>query len=976
MTELDEGTQSEKRPETEVDAVRRHICQVLGFDYGFLDSVRGHEIKTLQIFSAADDGAEAHQFVGTLVDEHKQPVVAANTHVAQKVKQTQRAWVGKIFTTANSTIGGSTEPAQLESFPYAIIPVVENPGSPLAQVRGLIRVISFDGDREISLKDLQTLRLMAEHLFNQLPFSNEVQAAEAEKAVDPFDQDCVLVVHSKRPIRRRYTRILGSQYQVLEADNGDKTLELLPQTKVDLILLDSEITGTTGYAFCKVLKESQWKDIPIILVTLDTNPASRVEGLNVGADDCLSESCFDSELLARVKSSLKHRKAERELSVQLQLLEDYAQRLEKAHEDLSKDKNLEVQRSNAFNKALRDTEVLRNQEVLLHRISNIIRSSFNINENLHEMLVSLAGWRNLQCCFTVMPKDDEPEDSIRAESAQTGYSVKENDLDLSILNTYIEQFQNEQVILSNDFQNERRLESIRFLLGDYHPLSFFCLPITYENKLLGVLGGFKVEQMAQWNKDNEAFLKSVADQIATGVTNARLYARVQRQATTDGLTGLYNHRTGQEKLSEQLRLAERYQRNLSVVMIDVDHFKSINDNYGHPAGDTVLKAVSRLVRSEIRDVDFPVRYGGEEILLILPEVNPEGAVIVAERIRKNLEAEVMRHEGIEIKVTASFGVSSFPEDAKMQQSLLDLADKSLYLSKRLGRNQVHSASDLMFEDMTVSKDAEVAKGIIIPPPKLSQFIPTAISEAAEMQEELVPEVVEMVKALATALYSKSDYNKVHHLETARLSELLAKVMGLNQQQIEQIRVAGLLHDVGTLSIPSDLINKVGFLTAQERYVMNQHPVLGAQLLRPIRALRDICEILENHHERWDGTGFPKGLKGEEIPLPARIVAIVDSYHALISDRPYRKAMSHEEAIQVLKEGAGYQWDPFLTDIFIAVLRSLKDYSDPSQMAVSLQAQAHLAQQSQNQQPQQNMRPGLPPPANPGGGQREPDAGLH
>ena len=142
--------------------MRRHICQVLGFDYGFLDSVRGHEIKTLQIFSAADDAQEAHQFVGTLVDEHKQPVVAANTHVAQKVKQTQRSWVGKIFTTAKSTMDGSEGPAPLESFPYAIIPVVENPGSPLAQVRGLIRVISFDGDREITLKDLQTLRLMAE----------------------------------------------------------------------------------------------------------------------------------------------------------------------------------------------------------------------------------------------------------------------------------------------------------------------------------------------------------------------------------------------------------------------------------------------------------------------------------------------------------------------------------------------------------------------------------------------------------------------------------------------------------------------------------------------------------------------------------------------------------------------------------------------------------------------------------------------
>ncbi len=925
MTGTERITQEQKRPDPEVDAVRRHICQILGFDYGFIDNVRGHEIKTMTAFSAAEDAQDADQFVATLIDEHRQPVTAANTHVAQKVKQTQRPWLGKLFTMGGATPGAAEDDQTPENYPYAIIPVVEAAGGPLAQVRGLIRVISFDASREITANDLQTLRLMGEHLFNQLPSASEPAQNEADKPADQFDRDCVLVVHSKRPIRRRYTRILGNHYQVLEADNGDKALDILPAVKVDLILLDSEITGTSGYAFCKVLKESEWKDIPVILVTLDTNPAARVEGLNVGADDCLSESCFDSELLARVKSSLRHRKTERELAVQLQLLEDYAQRLEKAHEDLSKDKQLQMQRSAALEKAHRDTEVLRNQEALLHRISNIIRSSFDITANLKEMLESFAGWRYLECCFTVLPFDDEPEDAIRAEAVKSDeYSILKDDLDLKIFEIYKEHFPHEQIILSNDFENDRRLIPFRQVLLDFQPLSFFCLPITYENKLLGLLGGFKVNELAQWNKDNEAFLNHVADQVATGVINARLYTRVQRQATTDGLTGLFNHRTGQEKLSEQLRLAERYQRNLSVVMLDVDHFKSINDTYGHPAGDSVLKAVAKLVRSEIRDVDFPVRYGGEEFLLVLPEINQEGAITVAERIRKNLSQQIVRHDSIDIRVTASFGVSSFPDDAKMQQSLLDLADKSLYMSKRMGRNQVHSASDLMFEDIAAPKDAEIAKGLIIPPPKLSEFVTTEISEAAEQTEELVPEVVEMVKALATALYSKSDYNKIHHLETARLSELLAKVMGMNQQQIEQIRVAGLLHDVGTLSIPADLINKTGVLDEREREILNQHAVLGAQLLRPIRALKDICDILEHHHERWDGTGYPKGLKGDQIPLSARILSIVDSYHALISDRPYRKALSHEDAVEVLKQGAGKQWDPFLVDIFTAVLRSMRD----------------------------------------------------
>jgi putative nucleotidyltransferase with HDIG domain len=263
--------------------------------------------------------------------------------------------------------------------------------------------------------------------------------------------------------------------------------------------------------------------------------------------------------------------------------------------------------------------------------------------------------------------------------------------------------------------------------------------------------------------------------------------------------------------------------------------------------------------------------------------------------------------------------------------LLELADKALYLSKRLGRNQVHTASDLMFEPRELKasgeKSAEEVLSQITTDGKtglmLEDFVAPTVSLEAQNKEELVPEVVEMVKALAQNLYARSDYNKAHHLEVARMSELLGKVMGLSATQIEQIRVAGLLHDVGTLKLPTELLTKPGYFTSEERDMVNQHPVLGAELLRPIRALKDICEILENHHERWDGTGFPSGLKGEDIPLPARIVAIVDSYHAMISDRPYRTAMTHDQAVAALRQGAGSQFDPFLVDIFIAVLTNLR-----------------------------------------------------
>jgi diguanylate cyclase (GGDEF)-like protein/putative nucleotidyltransferase with HDIG domain len=928
VTELDNSTKEAATPAKEefFDAVRRHICQILGFDYGFIDLVSGHEILNVASFSSEDTNAEIESVVSSLEDEHKQSLTLANTHLAQKVKQTQASWVGRAF----SNDPHRDQLGHKEGYPYALVPILAASTVNSGHTKGLIRVLSFDASREINEQDLSTLKLMGEHLSGRMPQferPSEAKTEESDKVVSDAEQ--VLIVHSNRPIRRRFSRILGSHYQVVEADNADKALEILRQKNIDLVILDSEVQGTSGYAFCRVLKESpQLRRIPIILVTPESNPNARVEGLNVGADDCLSENCFDPELLARARSSLRHRKIERELAVQLELLENYAQRLEQAHAKLSKKEQMALLDKQEADKLRRQTDLRRNQEALLHRISNTIRRSFNIEENLKDMLEELAGYFNLDCCFIVLPTPEAPDDSVRSEYAtEEDYKVQAFDFDLKVLRAFQKHHKVYEPLIVNNVANDERLDAFRDEIVAQQPvLSLFIVPISYEERLLGILTGLRFESEALWVPDNEAFLNSVADQVAIGVTNARLYAKVQRQATTDGLTALFNHRTGQEKLSEQLRLAERYQRNLSVIMFDVDHFKSINDKYGHPAGDTVLKAVAKLIQRDCRDVDLPVRYGGEEFVLILPEVNSEGAFVVAERIRKNLLQEVIVHDDIQISVTASMGIASFPEDAQSQSQLLELADKALYLSKRLGRNQVHTASDLLYEEIAPSqpapppaKTSEVATELKRQPDLVLPKVPPALEE----KEELVPEVVEMVKALATALYSKSDYNKIHHLETARMAELLGRVMGLTQQEVEQIRVAGLLHDVGTLSIPSDLLEKQGRFTDEERVIVNQHPVLGAELLRPIRALKDICEILENHHERWDGTGYPRGLKGEEIPLAARIVSIVDSYHAMISDRPYRKAMSTQQAMETLKAGAGLQWDPFLIDIFLAVLGSLQ-----------------------------------------------------
>lgn len=899
-----------------------------------IDIIRGDEVVNAITFGGEhDEEASDEQLLAEFADINEQPLTVANSQLAKSVRETLQPWVGKAYPVRRAEEGTA-------GYPYVIVPIFDGLDDSRL-IKGLIRVLSLDETRNIESTDVSTLKLIGQNFSARVPYlasveagSEQTSAASASAAAQP---EHVVVAHTDRVIRRRLGRALSTRYTVVEVDDANKAMDILTKQPVDILVLDSAMKGDTGLNLLKnVRNSSQFKHLPIILITPDGDHNGKVEGLNAGADDCLDSDCVEAELLAKTRSLLRLRKTERELSAQLQLLEDYAQRLEHYTEEermassqLTKH-NEELDNMNRkLAESKREIEIRRNQDNLLHRISNTIRSSFNIENNINEMLSDLAGWLELDCCFVALPGDDDQvQDTIRNEYyTDEGYKIVGKDLDLAILEKFKSLYHHDQVLRVNDVKRDKQVEPFkRDILSGLHIYSLFYVPITYENKLLGIFGGHKCESEAKWTPDNEAFLRQVADQIAIGVTNARLYRRVERQATSDGLTGLVNHRTGQEKLAEQLRSAERYSNHLSVVMIDVDHFKSINDSYGHPVGDTVLKAVAHVIKRDCRDVDIAVRYGGEEFMLILPNINQEGALVVAERLRKTLSKEAISHDNLQLNVTASLGVSSYPEDATSQHMLLELADKALYLSKRLGRNRVHTATDLMFNEFETQHDhahshmeqAKAATEAAVAA-QAASYESQAETQNLENDTVMLPEVVEMVKALAGALYAKSEYNKVHHLETARFSEMVGKVLGLSMKQIEQIRVAGLLHDVGLLSIPEEIINKEGQVSSEELRILMQHPTLGAQLFRPIHALKDICDILENHHECWDGTGYPRGLKGEEIPLAARIIAIVDAYHAMISDRPYRPAMPADKAKRVLRNGAGTQFDPLLVDIFLAVL---------------------------------------------------------
>jgi diguanylate cyclase (GGDEF)-like protein len=218
-------------------------------------------------------------------------------------------------------------------------------------------------------------------------------------------------------------------------------------------------------------------------------------------------------------------------------------------------------------------------------------------------------------------------------------------------------------------------------------------PLVAGSRILGTLVAGS-RKKAAFDSDELRMLEVIAIQAAQAVLRAQLYEQMERMATTDGLTGLTNHRTFQARFDEALATARRYNRKLSLILTDVDHFKSVNDTYGHPTGDQVLKGVARILKETARDTDVVARYGGEEFAIVMPETDAKGALVIAERIRERVMQELFQTELGPLRVTLSLGVATFPESSQEKQGLIDLADQCLYFAKRHGRNQSVTVAQL------------------------------------------------------------------------------------------------------------------------------------------------------------------------------------------------------------------------------------------------------------------------------------------
>ena len=398
-------------------------------------------------------------------------------------------------------------------------------------------------------------------------------------------------------------------------------------------------------------------------------------------------------------------------------------------------------------------------------------------------------------------------------------------------------------------------------------------------------------------------------------------AETYDRATIDRLTGVANRQSLLAALFSEVERAARYERSLSVAFVDIDHFKAVNDSYGHAFGDVVLRGVAQTIASNLRASDLIGRYGGEEFMLILTETDVEEGAVLTEKLRTLVQRQRHVVDGTEIAVTISIGIAGGLGTNLRMDSLVRDADAAMYSAKALGRNQTYIFAE-------PDDDARVPRAPI-----------SAAGRARAIEIGQQARDAATV-ALTSVLAPMPHYRGQPSPLIASIVVALARQLQLPDAEIDRLRVAALLHDVGKVAVPEEILEKPSALTSAEWRTVVQHPRIGQVILEQAAALKEAVPIILHHHERYAGHGYPFGLRGNEIPLGARIVAIADAYDAMIHDRPYKRAMSHDAAIAELRRHAGTQFDPELVELFCDLYSAVAPEPDATVAALAAVAGAH------------------------------------
>ncbi|CAA9587583.1 MAG: diguanylate cyclase/phosphodiesterase (GGDEF & EAL domains) with PAS/PAC sensor(s) [uncultured Thermomicrobiales bacterium] len=415
----------------------------------------------------------------------------------------------------------------------------------------------------------------------------------------------------------------------------------------------------------------------------------------------------------------------------------------------------------------------------------------------------------------------------------------------------------------------------------YGPRAVIGAPLLAQDRPLGTLIAVSTRP-EQFTTDHLRFLTTVAGQAAVALQNASLYADTLRLSRFDPLTGLANRRYFMEMLTAAVERAGRYGRALALLVIDLDHFKNVNDTFGHLAGDALLRATAERLGSRLRKGDLAARYAGDELAIILPETDLAGATVLAERLRGAIGDEpFLLGGGAVVRLTLSIGVAEHTPAASVAD-LLQAADGAMYFAKHGGRDRVCGPEAAR---VVLARGGDQLGAI------LHGGNQVVIEELAAATDARVPELVGQAARVAA------------------LAVELGAVLGLDSAALLALRSAALVQDFGEIAIAPEILGRAGPLTQWEWALVRAHPRYGTELLAGVPAYREILPLILHHHEYWDGRGYPDGLAGEAIPHGARIIAVADAWIAQTTARPYRAARSYAEALREIRDHAGSQFDP-------------------------------------------------------------------
>jgi diguanylate cyclase (GGDEF)-like protein len=454
-----------------------------------------------------------------------------------------------------------------------------------------------------------------------------------------------------------------------------------------------------------------------------------------------------------------------------------------------------------------------------------------------------------------------------------------------------------------------------------------CIPVTYGETLLGVLN-VESQQEDAFSPQDVLIMNTLADLLATALHNSFVFQKLQQQAITDPLTGIKTRRFFWEALTAEWKRASRSGRPFSVVFIDLDKFKEVNDTLGHLEGDLVLARVGRLLEQKCRQSNVVARYSGDEFVVLMPETGVEQAQTLAERLRDWLNNDPMLKEH---HITGSFGVASFPLHGLAAEDIVRVADSGMYLAKHEGGDRVSTASQFGLDERGAMQRQHVSgyiEGFLqrehTGPEHLDELITTLRKlcggdDGEEQYNGLVAR--EAIEALARAAELREQNCAGHGELVSRYCELIARALGWTNDEVDDLVYTARVHDVGKIFVPERILNKPGPLTDDEYYLVKLHAHVGAEVLSTLPRSADMQKAVDYHHEKFDGSGYPQGLRGEQIPQWARILAVADAYVNMTTERSFATAKNGEQALAELEKLSGIHYDGMLVRILAHELKS-------------------------------------------------------